>query len=117
MNMTETAKLLRIFAGEGDSHQHIPLHERIVREARAAGLAGATVTRGILSFGPTARVRSSKILDLSSDLPVVIEIVDTEARIDAFLPRLQTIFEESRCGGLATMEKVEIIRYTHKPAP
>lgn len=114
MTLTGEAKLLRIFSGEGDTHHHLALHESIVKEARAAGLAGATVTRGILSFGATTRIRSTKILDLSSDLPVITEIVDSEAKIDAFLPRLQVIFDEAGCGGLVTFETVQVVHYLHK---
>jgi len=114
MELTGQAKLLRIFCGEGDVHRHMALHESIVKEARTAGLAGTTVWRGIMSFGANSRIRSSKVLDLSSDLPIVIEIVDAETKIDAFLPQLQAIFEESGCGGLVTLEKVQIMRYVHK---
>lgn len=115
MQLTGDAKLLRIFIGEADKHRHTPLYEAIVREARAAGLAGATAWRGVLSFGANSRIRSAKILDLSSDLPLIIEIVDDEARINAFLPRLNALFEEAQCGGLVTMEKVSIIRHVHSP--
>lgn len=108
------ATLLRIFSGEGDLHHHLALHESIVKEARSAGLAGATVTRGILSFGASARIRSSKILDLSSDLPIITEIVDDEPKINAFLPKLKAIFDESGCGGLVTFEKVHVVHYLHK---
>jgi len=114
MKLTGEAKLLRIFSGEGDIHHHMALHESIVKEARAGGLAGATVLRGILSFGATARLRSTKIIDLSSDLPVIIEIVDTESKLDSFLPRLQAIFDESGCGGMVTIEPVQVIHYLHK---
>ncbi len=114
MTLTGEAKLLRIFSGEGDTHHHLALHESIVKEARTAGLAGATVLRGILSFGATARLRSTKILDLSSDLPVITEIVDAESKIETFLPKLQTIFDESGCGGMVTIEPVQVIHYLHK---
>jgi PII-like signaling protein len=114
MKLTGNAKLLRIFSGEGDTHHHMALHESIVKEARAAGLAGATVLRGILSFGATARLRSTKILDLSSDLPVITEIVDTESKIEGFLPRIQAIFDETGCGGMVTIESVDVIHYLHK---
>lgn len=113
MELNGTAKLLRIFIGEADKVQHTPLYEVIVREARKTGLAGATVVRGILAFGPTSRVRTSKVLDLSSDLPIIIEIVDEERKIEAFRPVLQGLFDEAGCGGLVTIEKVEIIRYLH----
>ena len=111
--MKGEAKLLRIFLGETDKAHHSALHETIVKEARTAGLAGATAWRGFLGFGATSRLRTSRILDLSADLPVVIEIVDEAAKIDAFLPRLHDLFEASQCGGLITMEKVQIIKYVH----
>lgn len=114
MELNGTAKLLRIFIGESDKHGHTPLYEVIVKEARATGLAGATAWRGVLSFGATSRIRSAKILDLSADLPLIIEIVDDAGRIDAFLPRLNALIEESKCGGLVTMEQVNIVRHLHE---
>ena len=113
MEITGEAKLLRIFIGESDKIKHTALYEVIVREARAMTLAGATVWRGMLAFGPTSRIRSAKIIDLSSDLPIIIEIVDKASRIDQFLPKLHQLFEEAQCGGLITIEKVEVIRYIH----
>lgn len=111
MELKGEAKLLRMFLGESDKAGHAPLHEAIVHEARRAGLAGATVWRGVLGYGATSRIRTAKILDLSTDLPVVIEIVDDEAKIDRFLPLLHELFEQAGSGGLITMEKVQIIRY------
>ena len=113
MELSGTATLLRIFIGESDKVKHTPLHDLIVREARAQGLAGATVLRGILGFGPTSRIRTSRILDLSTDLPVIVEIVDEESKIEAFQPILSSLFELAGCGGLVTMEKVTIIKYLH----
>jgi hypothetical protein len=113
MELSGAAKLLRIFIGEMDKVRHIPLYEAIVREARAAGLAGATSWRGIMGFGPTSRIRSAKVLDISADLPVIVEIVDSEEKINGFLDTLTKLFAESSSGGLVTMEKVEIKRYTH----
>jgi PII-like signaling protein len=113
MDLSEKAKLLRIFIGVNDMAQGMPLSEAIVREARNSGLAGATAWQGIMSFGPTSRVRCDKGIDLSVDKPVIVEIVDEEERIDAFLPKLSVLFDESRCGGLVTMEKVEVLRYDH----
>ena len=114
MELRGEAKLLRMFLGESDKARHAPLYEVIVREAKNAGLAGATVWRGIEGFGATSRIRTSRILDLSTDLPVVIEIVDLEEKIDGFLPTLHELFESSGCGGLITLEKVQIIKYTHE---
>jgi uncharacterized protein len=113
MEIKGQAKSLRIFIGESDRVQHTSLHEAIVLEARKAGLAGATVFRGILGFGPTSHIRTAKILDLSSDLPVVVEIVDEEDKIDAFLPTLSNLFEKSGSGGLVTVEKIGVIHYSH----
>jgi PII-like signaling protein len=113
MELTGEAKLLRIFLGEDDKVGHGALFEVIVKEARAAGLAGATVWKGVLGFGATSRVRTASILDLSSDLPVVVEIVDEERKIDAFLPTLHTLFEKADSGGLVTLEKVRILKYLH----
>ena len=113
MELKGEAKLLRICIGESDKLHHLPLYEVIVREAKAAGLAGATAWKGVMGFGPSSRIRTAKILDLAGDLPLIIEINDIEEKINAFLPKLHDIFEQSQCGGLITMEKVEVIRYTH----
>jgi uncharacterized protein len=107
MTTAEDAVLLRVFVSERARHDHHPLHEAIVRAARDAGLAGATVLRGMMGFGHSGRIESAKILDLSDDLPVVVEIVDAEARIEAFLPALEAMMR----GGLATLEKVRVLRY------
>lgn len=104
---SDTGHLLRIFIGESDRYQGMALFEWIVREARREGLAGATVLRGLEGFGAHSRVHTAKILRLSSDLPVVIEIVDTAEKIEAFLPRIEDKISE----GLATVEKVEIRFY------
>ncbi len=99
--------LLRIFVGESDRHQGLPLYDWIVREARRQGLAGATVLRGLEGFGAHSRVHTARILRLSTDLPIVIEIVDTIDKIDAFLP----LIDEAISEGLATVEKVQIRFY------
>jgi uncharacterized protein len=113
MELKGEAKLIRIFIGESDKLSHQPLYEVIVREARAAGLAGATVFKGILGYGPTSRIRSAKVLDLSSDLPVIVEIVDNGDKIEPFLKRIHELFEQASSGGLVTIEKVNILKYTH----
>ena len=113
MEAQSDAKLLRIFIGESDKIRHLPLYEVIVREAKAAGLAGATAWKGLTGYGPSTRIRTAKILDLSADMPLVIEITDEEPKIAAFLPVLDRLFEESNCGGLITLEKVQVIRYSH----
>ena len=99
--------LLRIFVSESDEHKGMPLFEWIVRKARDEGLAGATVLRGLEGFGAHSRLHTAKVLRLSTDLPVVIEIVDTEEKIRAFLPTIDDAIGE----GLATLEKVEIRFY------
>ena len=111
MELKSEAKLVRIFVGESDLIHHIPVYEKIVQEARKMHLAGATVFKGVMGYGGTSRVHTSKILRLSEDMPMVIEIVDEEEKINNFLPMLHDIFEEANCGGLITMEKAEIIKY------
>ncbi len=107
MQIPEEAVLLRIFIGEADRWQGKPLYEAIVLKARELHLGGATVTRGSLGFGKTSRLHAAKILNLSTDLPLVVEIVDSEARIAEFLPLLDTMIT----GGLVTMEKVRVLHY------
>lgn len=109
MKLPSEALLLRIFIGESDKAEGKPLYEIITREARRRGMAGATVLRGFLGFGATSRIHTSKVLRLSEDLPVVVEIVDAEDKIEAFLPELDSLIEE----GLVTLEKVRIIAYRH----
>ena len=111
MELSGEAKLLRIFIGESDKVNHQPLYEVIVREAKTFGLAGATAWRGIMAYGAASRIKTAKILDLSSDMPVIIEIADGEEKINAFLPKLDQLFEAANSGGLVTMEKVQIITY------
>jgi PII-like signaling protein len=112
MHIEGEAKLLRIFVGESDLIHHVPVYEKIVLEARKAGLAGATVVKGIMGFGPSSRIHTSKLLRLSEDLPLVIEIVDEEKKIEEFIPVLNGLFEEANSGGMITIEKVSIIKYT-----
>ena len=109
MKLPAEASLLRIFIGESDKAGGRPLFEVIVEEARRQGLAGATVMRGFLGFGANSRIHTAKVLRLSQDLPVVVEIVDAAEKIDAFLPRLEGMIEE----GLVTLEKVRVIAYRH----
>ena len=112
MHINGEAKLLRIFIGERDKHGSVSVYEKIVMEARKEGLAGATVFKGVMGFGGNSRIHSSKILRLSEDLPLIIEIVDELPKIEKFLPLLDNIFEEANCGGLITIEKADIIKYT-----
>jgi uncharacterized protein len=111
MNIPEDGYLLRVFVGEADKHGHIPLYEAIVQSARQAGLAGATVLRGLMGYGRHSVVHTSKILRLSEDLPMVIEIVDSLEKIEAFLPALDSMVRE----GLVTMEQVRVIHYRSTP--
>lgn len=107
MQIPNEASLLRIFIGESDRWEHKPLYEAIVLAARGAKLAGATVLRGPMGYGKSSRLHTTKILQLSMDLPLVIEIVDTEEKINGFLPRLNDMIG----GGLVTLEKVRVIHY------
>ncbi|GAA0310503.1 DUF190 domain-containing protein [Rhodovulum strictum] len=109
MTQTTEATLLRLFIGESDEHAGRPLHEAIVLRAREMGLAGATVMRGALGYGRSSRLHTSKILRLSEDLPVVIEIVDRPERIEAFLAETEPML--GSC--LVTLEAVRILRYGH----
>ena len=111
MQIPQEALLLRIFIGESDRWEHRPLYEAIVLKAREAHLAGATVLRGPMGFGKSSRLHTAKILRLSMDLPVVIEIVDTEDKISAFLPVLDPMIG----GGLVTVEKVKVLNYCGAP--
>ena len=113
MGVNGKAVQLRIFVGESDKYHHTPLYEAIVREAHAHGLAGATAWRGCMSWGPASHLRTVKILDLSVDLPMIVEIVDTRENIDRFLPKLKEMFETSGCGGLFTTAEVEAVSYKH----
>ena len=106
MQIPEDAVLLRIFVGESDRHHHQPLYEAIVLKAREMQMAGATVLRGPMGFGKSSHLHTAKILRLSMDLPIVIEIVDSEEKVNAFLPVLDEIM-----GGLVTLERAKVIRY------
>ena len=107
MAVPRDAMLLRVFFGEDDKYESRPLYEAIVLAAREAGLAGATVLRGPMGFGHSSRLHTTKILRLSEDLPLIIEIVDSEERIRAFLPRLDSMMGS----GLVTLEKVQVLQY------
>ncbi|MBN1531097.1 MAG: DUF190 domain-containing protein [Spirochaetes bacterium] len=109
MKLPEQAVMLRIFIGESDRHQNRPLYEQIVLKARELNLAGATVTRGILGFGAHSRLHSAKIMALSMDLPIVVEIVDTEENIEKLMP----FIDETVTEGLVTLEKMRVIKYRH----
>ncbi len=107
MSIPEEGYLLRIFIGESDRSGHKPLYETLVLKAREAGLAGATVLRGVMGFGKHSMVHTAKILRLSEDLPMIVEVVDSLEKIEAFLPLLDELITD----GLVTLEKVKVIHY------
>jgi PII-like signaling protein len=107
MDLPRESVLLRIFVGESDRFEHRPLYEAIVLKAREAHLAGATVLRGPMGFGRSSRLHTAKIVRLSEDLPMVIEIVDREEKVRAFLPELERMVDSC----LVTLERVEVVRY------
>ena len=109
MQLPKEAQLLRIFIGESDTYKGRSLFEAIVEEARKRGMAGATVLKGMMGFGAHSRIHTTKILRLSEDLPIVVEIIDRPDRIAAFLPELDALMDE----GLVTLEKAKIIIYRH----
>lgn len=107
MSIPEDGSLLRIFIGESDRHGHHPLYEAIVLKARESGLAGATVLRGVMGFGKHSILHTAKILRLSEDLPMVIEIVDSAENIEEFLPVLNEMIKD----GLVTLEPIRVLHY------
>ena len=112
MQLNGEAMLVRIYIGESDHWHHKPLYQELVQAARRQGLAGATVLRGIEGFGASSRIHTSRILSLSEDLPLVIEIVDTADKVEAFLAAVDELLTE----GLVTMERVEVRAYRARPA-
>ena len=112
MKIPEDGVLLRVFLGESDRWHGRPLYEAIVLKARELHLAGATVLRGPMGFGAHSRLHTTKVLRLSEDLPIVIEIVDSRERIDTLLPHIDEMVQE----GLVTLEKVHVIKYRADPA-
>lgn len=109
MKLPEDALLLRIFIGESDQYRGKPLYEQLVLKAREFNLAGATVLRGVMGFGADSRIHTAKLLELSIDMPMVIEIVDTEENINKLMP----FIEETVTEGLVTLEKMRVIKYRH----
>ena len=108
MHVPEDGCLLRVFVGESDRFESMALYEALVLKARELGLAGATVLRSSMGFGKESRLHTAKVLRLSADLPMVVEIVDSKEKIDSLLPHLDAMMT----GGLVTMEKVKVIRYS-----
>jgi PII-like signaling protein len=107
MKISEDGQLLRIFIGESDRWEGKPLYEAIILRAREAGLAGATMLRGLMGYGAASRIHTAKILRLSEDLPVIVEIVDSADKISAFLPLIDEMVKE----GLVTLEQIRVIQY------
>jgi len=109
MKISEEGQLLRVFIGESDKWEGKPLYEALVLKAREMGLAGATMLRGLMGYGAASRVHTAKILRLSEDLPVIVEIVDSQDKIATFLPVIDEMIQE----GLVTLERVQVILYRH----
>ena len=107
MQLVRDAVLLRVFFGEDDKYNGLPLYEAIVLKAREMHLAGATVLRGSVGFGHSSRIHTTKILRLAQDLPIVVELVDSQDKVDAFLPELDKMMSS----GLVTLEKVQVLQY------
>lgn len=110
MKLPQEGQLLRIFIGESNRHDGRPLYEAIVLKARSLNLSGATVLRGIMGFGANSRLHTTKILRLSEDMPIVIEVVDTQSNIEKLLPFLDDVVGE----GLITIENIRVIKYRHQ---
>jgi uncharacterized protein len=111
MEISGPAVRMRIYLGESDRLGHLPLYEAIVKRARDAGLAGATVLKGVLGYGASDHIRTSKLLDLSGDMPLVVEIVDQPDRIEAFRPVIAELMEQCGKGGMVTLGDIEVIHY------
>jgi uncharacterized protein len=114
MELQGQSKLLRIFVGEVDKIGHQLLYEAILLTAKEKGLAGGTVLKGIMSFGASSRIHLARLIELSEDLPIVVEIVDQAEKIDSFLPVVNDLFEKCGRGGLITVEKVDVLYYKPK---
>jgi PII-like signaling protein len=114
MELQGQSKLLRIFVGEVDKIDHQLLYEAILLAAREKGLAGGTVLKGIMSYGASTRIHVARLIELSEDLPIVIEIVDHAEKIDSFIPVINDLFDRCGRGGLITVEKVDVLYYRPK---
>ena len=114
MNLRGQSLLLRIFVGESDKAGPDYLYEKIVWLAKENGMAGATAIKGVMSYGANSRVHRARLIELSEDLPIVIEIVDTEEKINTFLPVVNNVIETCGRGGLITLEKVDVLYYQSK---
>jgi len=114
MELEGQSKLLRIFLGEVDKVGHQLLYEAILLAAKEKGLAGGTVLKGIMSFGASSRIHLARLIELSEDLPIIVEIVDRAEKIDSFIPMVNDLFEKCGRGGLITVEKVDVLYYKPK---
>lgn len=114
MKLDQDSKLLRIFIGEIDKIGHQPLYEAIVFAARKQGMAGASVIRGIMSYGASTRVHTARLIEISEDLPIIVEIVDEEDKINRFMSTVCQLLEQANCGGLVTLEKAFVLYYKHR---
>ncbi|MBS1620472.1 MAG: DUF190 domain-containing protein [Bacteroidetes bacterium] len=114
MELQGQSKLLRIFLGEADRIGHTLLYEAILTAAKEKGLAGGTAMKGIMSFGASTRIHRARLIELSEDLPIVVEIVDTAEKIDHFINVVNDLFEQCGRGGLITVEKVDVLYYKGK---
>jgi uncharacterized protein len=115
MELNADSKLLRIFIGEIDKLGHQPLYEAILFAAKKQGLAGCTVYRGIMSYGASTIIHTAKFIEISQDLPIIIEIVDLEEKINAFVNTVDDMIQKAACGGLITIEKANVLYYKHRP--
>ena len=111
MKTTEKTGMLKIYLGESDRIQGRPLYEKIIFEAREAGLAGATVYKGMMSFGASHSINTIKIFALSSEMPIIIEIVDNTEKLDEFAQRLNELMDHSKKGSLITFQEIDVVRY------
>jgi hypothetical protein len=111
MELTRDSKLLRIFIGSTNHLKHEPLYEAIVFAAKNNGLAGATVIKGIMSYGASSLVHTAKLMDISVNMPIIVEIIDHESKINDFVGIVSDMIAEANCGGLITMEKAEVLYY------
>jgi PII-like signaling protein len=114
MQLQGQSKLLRIFLGEADRIGHRLLYEVILTKAKENGMAGGTVLKGIMSFGASSRIHRARLIELSEDLPIIVEIVDVSEKIDSFIDMVNALFEECGRGGLITVEKVDVLYYKPK---
>ena len=111
IHLSPDSKLLRIFIGENDKVDHRPLYEVLLFAAKKQGLAGSTVLRGIMGYGASTQVHTAKLIDISQDLPIVVEIVDHENKINTFLKTVNELMDKADCGGLVTLEKAQVLYY------